>query len=631
MWAFSHFTENLINKEICMTGIEIATIIVMLLGGLAFFLYGMSLMTNGLERMAGGKLESILKSASSNKVKGMALGCGVTAVIQSSSATTVMLVGLVGSGIMTLPQTVGMLMGSNIGTTITPWITGLSSLNGSSNSLAFLNLLKPSFFTPIIALIGIVLIMFFSKKDRKNKDIGTICLGFAILMQGMELMSDSVSFLSEKDAAGNLLYGDAFFKVIEVFDAKVVGIWLALIIGMIFTAVIQSSSAATGVLQILVAATTITNVAGDVVGGMSYKVVIPLILGINIGTCVTAVISSLGANGDAKRVAVTHLTIKIIAALLCMIPFAIICGFSPDFLDKIPNVWGIATFHTLFNVVTTFVLLPFTNQIMKLSYIFVKEKNEKKRVAYIDPILLNQSPAVAISECANLTNEMCALSRDTIFLALDNLYNYNQKNSQVILDNEELIDKYEDNLGTYLVKISARSISDADSRRASKLLHTIGDFERLSDHAINIMMVADEMNNKKISFSDEAKAEIDVITRALREIINLTCDSFAVNDVDLAKRVEPLEQVIDMLIAKSKSNHIARLQAGNCTIELGFILSDLLNNYSRVSDHCSNIAVALIETSHNSFGTHEYLNSVKNTGNEKFSVAFDEYASAYKF
>ena len=630
MWALL-ILPKFNNKEKSMTGIEIATIIVMLLGGLAFFLYGMNLMTNGLERMAGGKLESILKSASSNKVKGMALGCGVTAVIQSSSATTVMLVGLVGSGIMTLPQTVGMLMGSNIGTTITPWITGLSSLNGSSNSLAFLNLLKPSFFTPIIALIGIVLIMFFGTKKRKNKDIGTVCLGFAILMQGMELMSDSVSFLSEKDAAGNLLYGDAFFRVIEIFDVKIVGIWLALIVGMIFTAIIQSSSAATGVLQILVAATTITNVAGEVVGGMSYKVVIPLILGINIGTCVTAVISSLGANGDAKRVAVTHLTIKIIAALLCMIPFAIICGFSPAFLDKIPNVWGIATFHTLFNVVTTFVLLPFTNQIMKLSYIFVKEKTKKKKVAYIDPILINQSPAVAISESANLANEMCAIARDTIFLAIDNLYNYNPKNSQTILDNEELIDKYEDNLGTYLVKISTHSISDADSRRASKLLHSIGDFERLSDHAINIMMVADEMHEKKISFSEEAKAEIDVITRALREIINLTCDSFAVNDVDLAKRVEPLEQVIDILIAKSKSNHIARLQAGNCTIELGFILSDLLNNYSRVSDHCSNIAVALIETSHNSFDTHKYLNSVKNAGDEKFSIAFDEYASVYKF
>ena len=614
-----------------MTGIEIATIIVMLFGGLSFFLYGMSLMTNGLERMAGGKLESILKSASSNKVKGMALGCGVTAVIQSSSATTVMLVGLVGSGIMTLPQTIGMLMGSNIGTTITPWITGLSSLNGSNSTLKLLNLLKPSFFTPIIALIGIVLIMFFGKKNRKNKHIGAICLGFAILMQGMELMSDSVSFLSEKDAAGNLLYGDAFFKVIGVFDIKIIGIWLALILGMLFTAIIQSSSAATGVLQILVAATTITNAMGEVVGGMSYKVVIPLILGINIGTSVTALISSLGANSNAKRVAVTHLTIKIIAALLCMIPFAIICSFDPAVLGKVPNVWGIATFHTLYNIVTVSILLPFSDMITKLSYVFVKEKEEESKIAYIDPILINQSPAVAISECANLTNEMCALSRDTMFLAIDNLYNYNSKTSQVILDNEELIDKYEDNLGTYLVKVSARSISDADSRRASKLLHTIGDFERLSDHAINIMTVADEMNEKKISFSEEAKAEIDVITRALREIINLTCDAFMVNDIDLAKRVEPLEQVIDMLISKSKSNHIGRLQAGNCTIELGFILSDLLNNYSRVSDHCSNIAVALIETAHSSFGTHEYLHSVKDKSNEKFEQAFNDYASVYTF
>ena len=609
-----------------MDGYEIAKIVVMLLGGLAFFLYGMNIMTNGLERMAGGKLESILKSASSNKVKGMALGCGVTAVIQSSSATTVMLVGLVGSGIMTLPQTIGMLMGSNIGTTITPWITGLSSLDGAESSLDWTALLKPSFFTPIVALIGIVLIMFFGKKNRKNKDIGSICLGFAILMQGMELMSDSVSFLSKQDAEGNLVYGEAFFKGIEIFEIPYAGIWLALIIGMLFTAVIQSSSAATGVLQILVAATTIDD------QGMSWQIVIPLILGINIGTCVTAVISSLGANTDAKRVAVTHLTIKIIAVLICMIPFAIISAISPDFLSKIPSVWGIATFHTLFNVVSTFVLLPFTNAILKLSYIFVKgKKSTEKKVAYIDPILINQSPAVAISECANLTTEMCTISRDTIGIAMDNLYSYNQKNSQIILDNEQLIDQYEDNLGTYLVKISSRSLSDADSRRVSKLLHPIGDFERLSDHAINIMMVADEMNSKKISFSEEAKAELDVISSAIREILKLTCDSFIVNDIDLAKRVEPLEQVIDMLIAKSKSNHISRLQAGNCTIELGFILSDLLNNYSRVSDHCSNIAVAIIETSHSSFGTHEYLNSVKNKKNEAFSKAFEEYSSTYSF
>lgn len=614
-----------------MSGYEISKIIVMLLGGLAFFLYGMNIMTSGLERMAGGKLESILKSASSSKLKGMALGCGVTAVIQSSSATTVMLVGLVGSGIMTLPQTIGMLMGSNIGTTVTPWITGLSSLNGGSSSLVFLNFLKPSFFTPIIALVGIVLIMFFGKKGRKNKDIGAICLGFAILMQGMELMSDSVSFLSDKDPlTGELLYGETFFKVVDVFGTPYIGIWLAFIVGTLFTAVIQSSSAATGVLQILVAATTITDAFGNVTDGMGYQVVIPLILGINVGTCVTAVISSLGANSDAKRVAVTHLTIKLIASFLCMIPFAIIDAIGPDFMSVVPSVWGIATFHTLYNVAASFLLYPFTNLIMKISYKIVKDKvDDKSRVAYIDPILIAQSPAVAISECVNLTMEMCNIAKETIALSLDNLYNYNPEVSQKILDNEELIDKYEDNLGTYLVRISSRSISDADSRRVSKLLHTIGDFERLSDHAINIMMVADEMDKKKISFSDEAKAEISVITNALREIMSLSVDAFVTNDIGIAKCVEPLEQVIDKLIAKTKSRHISRLQAGNCTIELGFILSDLLNNYSRISDHCSNIAVAIIETSHSSFETHEYLNSVKNQENKEFITAYDKFAEKY--
>ena len=616
-----------------MNFIDIAKILVTLLGGLAFFLYGMNIMTNGLEKMAGGKLESILKSASSSKVKGVALGCGVTAVIQSSSATTVMLVGLVGSGIMTLPQTIGMLMGSNIGTTITPWITGLSSLKGGeAGGLEFLDMLKPSFFTPIIALIGIILIMFFGNKNRKNKHIGAVCLGFAILMQGMELMSDSMSFLSEKDAiTGNLVYGDTFFKVIEVFEIPVVGIWLALIVGTLFTAVIQSSSASTGVLQVLVAATTIV-VDGVVVDGMSYGVVIPLILGINIGTCVTAVISSLGANSNAKRVAVTHLTIKLTAALLCMIPFMIISAIGPDFLNEVPSVWGIATFHTLFNVIATTILYPFTGLIMKLSYIIVKEKkDEGKQVAYLDPILIQQSPAIAISECSNFAVEMCKLSSNTVTLSLDNLYTYNSNTSQLILDNEELIDKYEDNLGTYLVKISSRSITDADSRKVSKLLHTIGDFERLSDHAINIMKVADEMNEKKISFSEEAKVEIGSITLALREILSITTDAFITNDVSLAKRVEPLEQVIDTLIARSKNNHISRLQAGNCTIELGFILSDLLNNYSRVSDHCSNIAVAIIETAHSSFETHEYLNALKSQNNQDFVRVFNEYAEKYQF
>ena len=615
-----------------MNAYDIAEIIVVLLGGLAFFLYGMNLMTDGLEKMAGGRLESILKSASSSKVKGIALGAGVTAVIQSSSATTVMLVGLVGSGIMTLPQTIGMLMGSNIGTTVTPWITGLSSLNGAGDNMFWLNFLKPAFFTPIIALAGMILIMFFGK-DRKKKEIGKVCLGFAVLMQGMELMSGAMSFLSKKEVVDGvevLKYGEAFQSVVQVFRTPYAGIWLAFIVGLLFTSVIQSSSAATGVLQVLVAATTLIDPITGLETGMGYQMVIPLILGINVGTCVTAVISSLGANSDAKRVAVTHLTIKVIAAMLCMIPFAIIDAISPAFLASIPSVWGIATFHTAFNVIATIVLYPFTGLIMKLSYKMVKEKTVKQ-VAYLDPILIQQSPAVAISECYNLSVEMCDTAKRTVLLSLDNIDSYDAKTSQVILDNEDLIDKYEDNIGTYLVKISAHSMSDADSRKVSKLLHTIGDFERLSDHAINIMKAADEMHEKKFSFSPEATAEISVITSALREILKLTADAFVTNDISLAKRVEPLEQVIDVLIARSKSNHISRLQAGNCTIELGFILSDILNNYSRVSDHCSNIAVAIIETANSSFGTHEYLNAVKSQNNQAFVNAFDHYAQIYKF
>lgn len=613
---------------------QIAEIFVVLLGGLAFFLYGMNLMTDGLEKMAGGKLESILKSASSSKIKGIALGCGVTAVIQSSSATTVMLVGLVGSGIMTLPQTIGMLMGSNIGTTITPWITGLSSLNGGSGSLFWLNFLKPAFFTPIIALVGIVLIMFFGKKNRKNKDIGKVCLGFAVLMQGMELMSGAMSFLSETeiiDGVKVLKYGEAFQSIVKVFATPYVGIWLAFIVGTLFTAVIQSSSAATGVLQVLVAATTLVDPITGATTGMGYQIVIPLILGINIGTCVTAVISSLGANSEAKRVAVTHLVIKAIAALLCMIPLAVIDIVGPAFLNDIPNVWGIATFHTLFNIAATAILYPFTGLIMKFTYTLVKEKETEKQIAYIDPILIQQSPAVAISECHNLTVEMCNIAKETVLLSLNDIESYDSKIGLTILDNEELIDKYEDNIGTYLVKISAHSVTDADSRKVSKLLHTIGDFERLSDHAINIMKAADEMHEKKFTFSSDATAELSVITSALREILALTTDAFITNDISLAKKVEPLEQVVDHLIAKSKSNHISRLQAGNCTIELGFILSDILNNYSRVSDHCSNIAVAIIETAHSSFETHEYLNAVKSQNNKDFTTAFEKYSKIYSF
>ncbi len=595
--------------------VEALTTISILLGGLAFFLYGMNIMTNGLERMAGGKLETILKKASSNKVKGMALGCGVTAVIQSSSATTVMIVGLVGSGIMSLPQTIGMLMGTNIGTTITPWITALPALgNGANEGLEWLNLLKPSFFTPIIAVIGVILIMFFSKRNRKNKDIGTICLGFAVLMQGMELMSGSVEFLTEQE--------EAFKSVIDFFQTPYIGIWLGLIIATLFTTIIQSSSASVGVLQALV------------IGGglIPFKVAIPIILGFNIGTCITAVISSLGANRNAKRVAVTHLAIKIVAVALCFIPFAIIGLFDHEghIFGWNVSVWSIAIFHTLFNVVTTALLLPFSKLFEKLAYVLVKDKKEEKdSVAFIDPILIHQSPSVALSECSNLTLEMCKLSNQTVVTAIDNLYSYNSKLAQEILDSEQLIDKYEDSLGTYLVQISSRALSDPDSRKISKLLHTIGDLERISDHAVSILKVAEELKNKEIVFSAEATKELSIIAAAIKEILSITEYAFLENDLEVAKKVEPLEQVIDKLIATTKSNHIVRLRSGTCTIELGFVLSDLLNNYARISDHCSNIAVAVIETARNSFGTHEYLNMVKSSHDEEFEKDFNMYDRKY--
>lgn len=593
-----------------MNGIIVS--LVTLLGGLAFFLYGMNVMSTGLERMAGGKMETILKKASSNTVKGMALGCGVTAVIQSSSATTVMIVGLVGSGIMALPQTIGMLMGTNIGTTITPWITALPALGGNSSDLGWLGYLKPSFFTPIIAVVGIALIMFFGKKNKKNKDIGAICLGFAVLMTGMELMSDSVEGLTDNS--------DFFMTVVSALNDNYAGIFLGLIGATLFTTVIQSSSASVGVLQALVMSGSFT---------MSYKVAIPLILGFNIGTCVTAVISSLAANRNAKRVAVAHLAIKIIAVLLCFIPFAICTAVGADFLNRSVDAWSIAIFHTAFNIVTTFILLPFSKLLIKLAYVLVKDKESSVQVAYIDPILIQSSPSVAIAECANLTVEMCNLSKATLDMALQNLYNYNPKLADTIIENEGIIDKYEDRLGTYLVQLSAHSLSKADSIKISKLLHTIGDFERLSDHAINILKVSEELATKKIVFSKEATAEIEVITGAINEILTITSESFVNDSTDEAAKVEPLEQVIDGLIASTKANHITRLQAGACTIELGFVLSDLLNSYSRVSDHCSNIAVAIIETARSSFDTHEYLNAIKSSDDEEFQASFNAFKEKY--
>lgn len=577
--------------------------IITLIGGLAFFLYGMHVMSGGLERMAGGKLESSLKKMSSNPLKGLALGMGITIAIQSSSAMTVMLVGLVNSGIMSLSQTIGVIMGSNIGTTLTPWITSLAGIDSEN---PFLRLLNPSSFSPIIALVGILFIMS-AKNNRKRKDLGAILCGFAILMTGMTFMSDSVEPLREMEGIENVLV---------MFDNPLFGV----LIGAVVTGIIQSSAASVAMLQSL-----------SSVGKLTYGAAIPIIMGQNIGTCVTALISSIGVNRNAKKVAVVHMSFNLIGTGVCLILFyGLNAIFRFPFVTDNIDAVGIAVIHTIFNIFTTLLLLPFSKLLEKIANLVIKDKPTKtESETFIDERLF-LSPSVAITECENLAKRMCTISGETILLSINNLRHFDPKVSETIVENEERVDKYEDSLGTYLVKLSSRTVSDADSRKVSKLLHTIGDFERLSDHAINILKVAEEMNEKKIEFSEMAMGEIKVITHALREILDITTTAFINNDIELAKKVEPLEQVIDVLISEVKSNHVNRLQAGECTIEHGFILSDLLNNYERVSDHCSNIAVALIETSHSSFETHEYLNTVKSNKNEEFSKQYNAYAEKYK-
>ena len=566
-----------------------------LLGGLAFFLYGMNVMSNGLESLAGGKLEQILKGMTSNKVKSMLLGVGITAVIQSSSAVTVMLVGLVNSGIMQLGQTIGVIMGSNIGTTVTAWILSLTSveLGGSEMhpALAFgLKMLKPSSFTPLLALIGIALIMM--AKSNKKKSIGTILVGFAVLMAGMESMSGAVEPLAESESFANLL---------TLFSNPVLGI----LVGTIFTAIIQSSSASVGVLQALAYSVPI-----------SYGTAIPIIMGQNIGTCITALISALGATRkDATRVAVVHTIIKLIGTVVwCVVFYGLMLFVTFPFMKEGVHITpvGIAVVHTIFNVLNTILLLPFTKQLEKMARFFVRDKEgvTEQEEVFLDERLLN-TPSIAVSECNALAVQMNGIACSTLREAIQLLKNYTPERCEKVLSGEDQLDKYEDKLGSFLVKLSAKEISDEDSRQVSRMLHSIGNFERLGDHAVNLLKVAQEMHEKQISFSDEANREIAVIQSALADILARTEESYDQNDVARATLVEPLEQVIDHLIADIKNRHIARLKNGYCTIELGFVLSDLLTNYERISDHCSNIAVAVIEGAQGSFDSHEYLSEIK--------------------
>ena len=572
--------------------------------GLAFFLFGMQTMSHNLERLAGGRLEGTLKKMTSNPIVSAALGAMITIAMQSSSACTVMLVGLVNSGIMHFSQTLNVIFGANIGTTLTAW---LLSLTGIESDNFFLQMLKPVNFSPILAVVGVFLTML-AKKER-NKSIGSILVGFAVLMIGMNFMSDAVSPLADMPEFGALMVK---------FTNPAVGV----VVGALFTALIQSSAASVGILQALA-----------MTGSITYAMAIPIIMGQNIGTCITAVISCIGANTGAKRVAVMHTLINLLGTVI-ILPVYLLLNllFRFPFSNAPIDAFGIALCHTLFNLLATLLLMPNGKLIIKLTEWLTKEKTAaqtaaKKEVCVLDDRLL-RSPSVAVQESANYTNEMCVTTRDTLKKAMALLIHYDENTGREVTELEDTVDLYEDRLGTFLVKLSARALSRADSHSVSLMLHTIGDLERLSDHAVNIKEVAREMHDKGLTFSESARQELDVLTGAIEEILQLTRDAFINRDLGLASRVEPLEQVVDKLIAKIKDHHIERLQRGECTIELGFILSDLLNNYQRISDHCSNIAVALIEVEHNSFDTHQYLNDVK-YGSAAFAAAFESFSNKY--
>lgn len=570
-----------------------------LIGGLCLFLFGMSVMGDALERRAGSSLKNILATLTKNKITGFLTGLAVTAVIQSSSATTVMVVGFVNSGIITLRQSIGVIMGANIGTTVTAWIL---SLGGISSDNLFMQLLKPTSFTPVLALIGTVFFMF--GKTSKKKDTGTILLGFATLMFGMDTMSSAVSGLADVPAFQNLFL---------MFKNPILGV----LVGAILTAVIQSSSASVGILQALSAT-----------GQVSYGAAVPIIMGQNIGTCITAILSSFGTNKNAKRAAIVHLSFNVIGTLIWVSVFGLVSALlKPAILDLPASHLGIAVSHSAFNIACTALLLPMSSFLEKLAVRLVPDNDKKEIVTELDERLL-ATPPVALSRCNSLVCEMAELSVTALKTGLNMLGRYNKEDAEQIRSSEDKADHYEDILGTYLVKLSGHQISDADSTEISKLLKLIGDFERISDHSVNVLESAEELIEKNISFTDDAKKELDTLCSAVSEILTLSYTAFVKNDLDSAMKVEPLEQVIDGLRTKMRNGHITRLKNGDCTIEAGFIWADLLTNLERTADHCSNIAVCIIDAAQNNMNIHESLRNMKNDNdyfNEKFAVYSKKY------
>ena len=574
------------------------------LGGLAFFLYGMSMLGDGLSRASGGKMEKILEKLTNNRIKAVLLGAGVTAVIQSSSATTVMVVGFVNAGIMKLNQAVGLIMGANIGTTATSWILSLTGIEGSN---FFLKMLKPTSFAPILAIIGAFILMF--AKSEKKKNVATIMVGFAILMSGMTAMSSAVEPLAEVPEFGQILVK---------FANPVAGV----LAGMIITAVIQSSSASVGILQALCAT-----------GNVTYGLAIPIIMGQNIGTCITAIMSAIGANKNAKRAAAIHLYFNLIGTVVCLILFYGINVFVHfDFLTDAIGPANIAIIHSVFNIFTTVLLLPFGNQLVKLAQLTVgnheeKEVSDEMQIPVLDERFLER-PAVAAEYSYVAAKRMAYLSRESLLSSLELFDQYDDKKAERITELEETVDQYEDKIGSYLVQLSSKTLSDTDSRSMTMLLHCIGDFERISDHAVSLMRSAKEMKEKDLHFSEHADAEMSVFRAAVKDIVDTAFSAFVTDNVKEAKKVESLEDVIDDINIQVRNRHVRRLQEGRCTIQLGFILSDMCTDMERISDHCSNISAYQVQQHDSEYDPHAYSNEIRD--HEDFRQQREKYRELYE-
>lgn len=581
--------------------------ILTMLGGLALFLYGMQVMGDGLAKISGGKLEKILENLTSSKLRAVLLGLGVTAVIQSSSATTVMVVGFVNSGIMKLTQAVGIIMGANIGTTVTAWILSLAGIE--SNNF-FMSLLKPSSFAPILALIGIVLLMF--TKSSRKKDIGAILVGFAVLMFGMDTMSAAVKPLADVPEFTNLLLA---------FSNPIAGV----LAGTVLTAIIQSSSASVGILQALC-----------VTGAVPYSAAFPIIMGQNIGTCVTALLSAIGANKNAKRAAMIHLYFNIIGTVVFLSVFYILnAAVQFPFMDSMATPAAIAVTHSVFNVTATLLLLPFSNLLVKLACMTIRDSSEDVEAAKEDQEFLIlesrflEKPAFAVEQGRTAARRMAEDSWKALKASFEVLHDYSEEKAQKITKMESKVDRYEDELGTYLVQLNNKDLSETDSHSVSMMLHCIGDFERISDHAVNIKESADELHAKGLSFSVYAKAELRVLTAAVTKIVETAFSVFDEQDITKASEIEALEELIDELTKEMKRRHINRLRSGECTIEMGFILSDLITSMERIADHCSNIGVCVTQVRENLYDTHRHLNAMKNDQDDEFNKCLEEVRKEY--